>query len=115
MKLKPKPEELKGHKPGRPPEKGNLKDISRWAKVINTSDELFEVKFGGEKEKYKLRKETASVYNKPIYGIKVRCIYYRNKYQTFPHRVYTKFNEILYSEKPSSEKKKESTIEKKLK
>lgn len=102
MKLKPK--EIHRHKPGRPPEKGNLKDISRWAKILYASDILFEVKFG-DKERYKFRKEDASVYVTPCPNANVRCIYKGNKYSTFPYKVYTKFNELIFEEKPNLEKK----------
>jgi hypothetical protein len=107
MKLQKK--EVHRHKPGRPPEQGNLKDISRWAKVIYTSEELFEVRFGGN-ERYKFRKDDASVYIQPCCNAPVRCIYHGNKYQTFPFRVYTKFNERIYEEKPTLERRVKQPI-----
>jgi hypothetical protein len=102
MKLKPR--EIHRHKPGRPFEQGNLAKISRKARVIETSDVLFEVKFG-KNERYKFRKESASVYVKPCHGAEVRCMYKGNKYQTFPYKVYTRFNEILFEERQSIENK----------
>lgn len=102
MKLKPR--ETHRHKPGRPPEPGNLKDISRWAKVLYTSDILFEVRFGGN-ERYKFRKEDAKVYLKPVPNANVRCIYRGNKYKTFPHKVYDKFKILIFEEKSSLEEK----------
>lgn len=104
MKLKPR--EVHRHKPGRPPESGNLKDISRWARVIYTSEVLFEVKLG-DKDRYKFREEDAKTYIEPLQNTKVRCIYRGNKYQTFPYKVYTKFNELIYEEKSNLEEKVE--------
>jgi hypothetical protein len=104
MKLQKK--EVHRHKPGRIPEQGNLKDISRWAKVIYTSDILFEVRFGGN-ERYKFRKEYAKTYVKPCPNDHVICIYKGNKFQTFPYKVYTKFSEIIFEEKSDLEKKVE--------
>ena len=99
MKLKPK--ETHRHKPGRPPEPGNLKDISRWAKVIYSSDVLFEVRFGGN-ERYKFRKEDASIYMTPLANTNVRCIYSGNKFRTFPYKVYDKFNILIFEEKKNT-------------
>jgi hypothetical protein len=96
MKLQKR--EVHGHKPGRPPEQGNLKDISRWARVLYTSEVLFEVRFGGN-ERYKFRKEDASKYIQPLPNAPVRCIYHGNKYHTFPYKVYDKFNILIFEEK----------------
>jgi len=105
MKLKPK--NIHRHKPGRPPEKGNLAKISRLARVIETNDFFFYVKFG-KGERCRFEKKDASKYIKPMYGAKVRCIYHGDKnYNISPYKVYTNFNEILFEEK--------STIETKLK
>ena len=92
-------------RPRRPPEKGNLSKISRRARVIYTSDILFEVKFGSN-ERYKFRKEDAEVYVKPCPNANVRCMYRGNKYETFPYEVYTLFGEPLFEEKRNSLEKK---------
>lgn len=102
MKLKKK--EVPRIRLRRPEEKGDLSKISRRAKIIYTSDVLFEVKFGG-KERYKFRKEYASVYVKPCPNANVRCMYKGNRYETFPYKVYTLFNELLYEEKSTLENK----------
>ena len=104
MKLKPR--EVQKIRPRRPEEKGDLSKISRRARVIYTSDILFEVKFGGN-ERYKFRKEYAQVYIKPVQNANVRCMYKGNKHETFPYKVYTLFNELLFEEKSDLEKKVE--------
>jgi hypothetical protein len=94
-------------RPRRPPEKGDLSKISRRARVIYTSDVLFEVKFGGN-DRYKFRKEDAEVYVKPCPNANVRCMYRGNNRETFPWKVYTLFNELIYEEKGNNLEKKTS-------
>jgi len=102
MKLKRREEPR--DRPRRPEEKGDLSRISRRARVIYTSDILFEVKFGGNK-RYKFRKEDSSVYVKPVPNANVRCMYKGDKHETFPYKVYTLFNELLFEEKSNLEKR----------
>lgn len=92
-------------RPRRPPEKGDLSKISRRARVIYTSDILFEVKFGGN-ERYKFRKEYAEVYVKPCPNANVRCMYKGSNHDTFPYKVYTLFNELIFEEKENNLERK---------
>lgn len=81
----------------RVPEKRDLSKISRRARVINSSEVLFEVKFGSN-ERYKFRREGAKTYVKPMLNSSVRCIYLGDKTKTFPYKVYSGFDELIYEE-----------------
>jgi hypothetical protein len=75
----------------------SLEKIAR-GKVIYTSDFIFQVRLSKNKNCY-FREEDASFYNKPEAGIKVRCIYRRDKDISLPYEVYDLLWNPIWKEK----------------
>jgi hypothetical protein len=97
MKLKPK--EIKREKSKRPPETKHI-SLERIARgtVTASSEVLFQVELS-KKRYYLFRKDDSSDYNQPKINTSIRCIYYGDKNNLFPHSIYDMNWNLLWREK----------------